>query len=108
MKYLLIEKGQAFYRIDENAAKKSIDQITKEDLLNLIELCLEDENFEMDEPTSTNLQHSAHLIIYKNIHAKLSDVRLKRVSFEDEMSVLYKSAIDKYSKELEKNQPDEI
>ena len=44
MKYLLIEKGQAFYRFDENeATKKPIDQITKEDILKLIELCLADE-----------------------------------------------------------------
>ena len=71
--------------------------------MKLIELCLEDESFEIDEPTSANLQHSAHQIIYKNIYAKLNDVRLKRISFEDEMSVLYKSAIDKYSKEIEKS-----
>lgn len=104
MKYLLIEKGQAFYRFDENeATKKPIDQITKEDILKLIELCLADESFEMDELTSANLQHSAHQIIYKNIHAKLNDVRLKRIGFEDEMSTLYKSAIDKYSLELEKS-----
>lgn len=108
MKYLLIERGQAFYHFDENeAAKKPIDQITKEDILELIELCLEDECFEMDEPTLANLQHAAHQIIYKNIYAKLNDVRLKRINFEDEMSTLYKSAIDKYSLELEKSRDTE-
>lgn len=104
MKYLLVENGQGFYRTDENVAKKPIDQITKEDILRLIELCLEDTTFEMDEFSLENLQHSAHYIIYKNIYSKLNDVLLKRVSFEDEMSALYKSAIDKYSLELDEAQ----
>ena len=41
--------------------------------------------------------------IYKNIYQKFEDIRLHRVSFEDEKVNLYRIAINKYSSELSKN-----
>ena len=101
MKYLMIEKGQGFYRLDESKeSKKSLDKITKEDLLVLVELCAEKVDFDMDQYDVTLVHHAAHQIIYKNIFQKLDDLRQRRVSFTDEKCLLYRAAIAKYSSEL--------
>lgn len=102
MKYLMIENGQGFYCLDESKGeKKSLDQITKEELLALVELCVEKEDFEMDQYDAALVHHAAHKIIYKNIFQKLDDLRQRRVSFADEKVSLYRAAIAKYSSELE-------
>ena len=105
MKYLIIERGQAKYTVDANTRpQKSIDKISKDDLLKLIDLCMNDESFEMDPYDERELQNKAHQIIYKNIYRKLDDITKKRVSFSDEMTSLYRSAIEKYSVELKKRE----
>lgn len=101
MKYLIIENNKAFYQINDDVdSKKTIDQITKEDLLKLVELCIEEE-FEMDSFDAVKIPQAAHQIIYKNIYQKLNDLRLHRVSFVDEKTILYRKAIDSYSAEIE-------
>ena len=48
MKYLIIDNGQGFFCFENDTSKrKPIDQITKEDLLKLVNLSLA-ETFEMD------------------------------------------------------------
>lgn len=102
MKYLIIEKNRAFYQLNNDiSTKKSIDQISKEDLLTLVELCMEEDSFEMDPFDARDIPHAAHQIIYKNIYQKLNDLRLHRVSFTDEKTSLYHKAIDSYMTELD-------
>lgn len=102
MKYFVIERGKVFYMFDGDLTqKKSIDQISKEELMKMLNLCLEDDNFEMDMYDDSKVQNAAHQIIYKNIYQKLNDIRMRRVSFEDEKISLYRSAINKYSKMTE-------
>ena len=68
MKYLMIDNGMGFYCLDGSvASKKPLDNITKEELLTLVELCVEKEDFEMDQYDATLVRHAAHQIIYKNI-----------------------------------------
>ena len=63
----MIENGQAQYTTDPGApASIKIDQISKEDLLNLLELCISEESFDMDPYDEVLLQNKAHQIIYKN------------------------------------------
>lgn len=101
MKFLIIEHGQAQYTIDPNVpASTKIDQISKDDLLKLLELCLTEDSFEMDPYDDSKLQNKAHQIIYKNLYQKLDDVMKQRVRFSDEKTVLYRAAITKYSAEL--------
>ena len=91
MKYLMVDNGRVFYSLDGSAAsKKPIDQISKDDLLILLKLSISEESFEMDP----------YQIIYKNIYQKFEDIRLHRVSFEDEKVNLYRTAINRYSSEL--------
>lgn len=101
MKYLVIENGQAKYTIDPTVpASIKLDQISKDDLLKLLDICMTEEDFEMDPYDETSLQNKAHQIIYKNIYQKLEDLRKHRVRFSDEKTVLYRAAINKYSAEL--------
>ena len=101
MKFLTINHGQALYTVDATVpASKTVDQITKEDLLKLLDLCITEENFEMDQYDETLLHNKAHQIIYKNIYQKLDDLKRQRVRFSDETTELYRNAIEKYSAEL--------
>ena len=84
MKYLMVDNGRVFYSLDGSAAsKKPIDQISKDDLLILLKLAISEESFEMDP-----------------YYQKFEDIRLHRVSFEDEKVNLYRTAINRYSSEL--------
>lgn len=98
MKYLIIENGQVFFRFDESKEiKKSIDTITKEDILKLLQAAIEDESFEMDIYDDSVVHNTAHKIIYKNIYQKLDDLLKRRINFIDEKINLYRAAIDKYT-----------
>ena len=66
-------------------------------------LAISEESFEMDPYSTESVHNAAHQIIYKNIYQKFEDIRLHRVSFEDEKVNLYRIAINKYSSELSKN-----
>lgn len=104
MKYLTINNGQALYTVDSSApASIKIDRISKEDLFKLLDLCVTEENFEMDPYDEDLLHNKAHQIIYKNISQKLDDLRKQRIRFSDEKIVLYRNAINKYSAELSAN-----
>ena len=101
MKYLMVDNGRVFYSLDGSAAsKKPIDQISKDDLLILLKLAISEESFEMDPYSTESVHNAAHQIIYKNIYQKFEDIRLHRVSFEDEKVNLYRTAINRYSSEL--------
>lgn len=101
MKYLMIENGLGFYCLDGSVnSKKQIDKITKEELLSLVKLCVEREDFEMDQYDVALVRQPAHQIIYKNIYQKLNDLMHRRVSLADEKISLYRAAIAKYSSEL--------
>lgn len=95
MKYLKIENGKGFYRLDGNDWHP-IDKLNKDHLLTLVNLSLTDE-FEMDEFDKEKLEHKAHQVIYKNIFEKFSELEKKNNRFKDESESLYKSAIEKYS-----------
>lgn len=75
----------------------------KDDLLTLLKLAISEESFEMDPYSTESVHNAAHQIIYKNIYQKFEDIRLHRVSFEDEKVNLYRIAINKYSSELSEN-----
>ncbi len=101
MQYLMVDNGRVFYSLDGSAASKNpIDQISKDDLLTLLKIAISEESFEMDPYSTESVHNAAHQIIYKNIYQKFEDIRLHRVSFEDEKVNLYRTAINKYSSEL--------
>ena len=102
MKCLIIENGKGFFSIDGDT-KTPLDQVTKEDLLFLLNTIIESE-VEMDPYDETVLSHAAHKIIYRNLFEKFKDLEKNKARFKDESASLYRAAIEKYNVELsEKN-----
>ncbi|ANU54650.1 hypothetical protein I5Q82_06875 [Acutalibacter muris] len=102
MKCLLIENGKGYYALDESN-KISLDQLTKEDLLKLLDLVLSSE-VEIDPYDENNLQNAAHRIIYRNLCSKLNSLIDNKARFKDESISIYKAAMDKYKVELQKEE----
>ena len=99
MKCLLIDDGKGYYSLDgEN--KFPLDQITKEDLLKMLDLII-DFDAEMDEYDENRIHNAAHKIIYRNLYSKLNDLSAHKTRFKDESTSLYRTAVEKYSAELE-------
>jgi len=95
MKYLKIKDNKGFYQIEPEKWKE-IDKINKEDLMILLDRAIEGD-FVLDEFEPDKLSNKAHLIIYKNLHEKLTELLENKDRFKDESEQLYKSAITKYS-----------
>ncbi len=98
MKLLRINRNRGSF-VDDKDEFTSIDKITKEDLLRLVNLTLEEEKVEFDEYDEDKLQHPAHQIIYKSIFEKLSRLRDRRQEFKDESERMYLEDYEKYRDE---------
>ena len=90
-----INNGKGFFSVDGDIWKV-LDEISKEDILTIINLCLED-SFEMDNPSDETVHNKAHDIIYKNLYAKFLELNNQRTRFKDESDNLFKEALAKYS-----------
>lgn len=97
MKLLKIEKNLGYFLIDKDNFD-TVDKITKDDLLRLVNLTL-NENVEFDEYKDENLKNQAHQIIYKSIFEKLHALIERKQSFIDECERLYLSEYERYRKE---------
>ena len=95
MKCLKIENGKGFFSLD-GKSWKPLDEISKEDILTIMNLCLEG-SFEMDNPSDETVHNKAHDIIYKNLYAKFLELNNQRTRFKDESEYLFKEALAKYS-----------
>ena len=100
MTYLKIDNNKGYFRIDgTNEEWAELDQISKDDLLKLIDKATTKE-FQMDEYKDELLQNPAHNIIYRNIYGKFNELLSNKTRFQDSVNAMYKTAIDKYSVEL--------
>ena len=98
MKLLEIENNLGYYR--DNLGKFApVDKITKEDLLRLVNLTLEEDEVEFDEYNDENLMNQAHQIIYKSIFEKLRGLKQRRQEFIDQSDRLYLEEYEKYRDE---------
>lgn len=97
MNYLKIERSGRCIFMDSKGEKKDIDQISKEDILYLLDKATEEgHEFEMDDPTSNEIKNEAHKIIYENLYDKFQDLVKNKNKFIDESEALYRDAIQKY------------
>lgn len=94
MKYFRINNNKVYFINKENN-EQELDQITKEDLLFLINKAFSDD-FEFDQYDSDMIKNQAHNVIYKNIEKKFSEFISQKDEINDEVNNLYKAAIDKY------------
>lgn len=95
MKYFKVENNKVYFMNNENNYIE-LDQITKEDLLYLINKAF-DEDFEYDAYETDKINHQAHNVMYKNIENKFSEFISRKDEIIDEVNNVYKAAIDKYS-----------
>jgi len=97
MKYLKIESHKGYFIKDKSKPIDwtEIDQIEKEDLLNLLDIATK-EDFELDVYDESILGNKAHQIIYKHIAEKFTTILSNKSRFKDEVDNLFKIALDKY------------
>lgn len=97
MKLLKIEDNKGHY-LNEAGEFEEIDKISKEGLLKLVNLTLNDEA-EFDEYKKDDVKNEAHQIIYKNIFEKLRDLKARKKEFIDESQTLFLSDYQKYKED---------
>jgi len=97
MKLLKIEGDLGYYR-DDRGEFTPVDKITKEDLLRLVNLTL-DEEVEFEEYKDEDLKNHAHKIVYKSIFEKLRGLKERRQEFIDESERLYLQEYERYRDE---------
>lgn len=95
MKCLKIVNGKGEFSLDGDSWKV-LDDISKEDILAIVNKCLED-CFEMDDPSKAEVHNKAHEIIYKNLYVKFDELNSQRSRFKDESENIFKDALAKYS-----------
>lgn len=98
MKLLKIENNLGYYR-DDQGEFATVDKITKEDLLRLVNLTLVEEEIEFDNHNDENLKNQAHHIIYKSIFEKLRGLRDRNQEFIDESERQYLKEYERYRDE---------
>lgn len=100
MKHLIIKDEKAYYSIN-GTDTVLIEQIGKQDILDLLKAAIEDEAFEIDEYKEEAIKNPAQNIIYKHIYEKFSDLLDNKQSIMQTAESKYKDAFEKYSGDLE-------
>jgi hypothetical protein len=101
MKYLIIENNKGYIVLSDNE-KKPLDQITKDDILVLLNKAVENDSFEMEPYEEAKLMNLAHRVIYKDLYQKFDNVLKGHVSFCDSKANMYREAIEKYKMNSQK------
>lgn len=94
MKILKIEEGKGYFSLN-GEQWSPIDQITKENLMQLLNIVLES-SVQMDEYTEASISNQAHQIIYRSICEKLVALQGNKDRFRDESDRMYQEEIEKY------------
>ena len=74
----------------------AVDRITKEDLLRLVGLAIDEEAAEFDEFDGEAIKNHAHKVIYRGVGLKLEDLRKRRKQFIDEAARLFFDEYEAY------------
>jgi len=98
MKLLRISDSTGHF-LGSNNQFLSIDRITKDDLLRLANLTLDEDEVEFDEYDEQVLKNHAHRVIYKNVIQKLQDLRARRKEFADQAARLFHEDYERYRQE---------
>lgn len=107
MKYLRINNNNGEFSVDGEHFV-DIDNITKEQLLTLLDIALSEEDFEIDEYDADTISNPAHKIIYSNLYNKFTELLKNRQQFIDDVDDLYKEAYEKYSVEEQSDENSNI
>jgi hypothetical protein len=94
MKLLSIDNNLGSY-LGESGQYNPIDKISKEDLMRLVNLTLQ-EDVGFDEYDENAIKNQAHQIVYKSVFEKLRSLRDRKQEFIDESERLYLKEYEKY------------
>lgn len=94
MKLLKIE-GELGYYLGISNQYQTVDKITKEELLRLVNLTLE-KDVEFDEYDENAIKNQAHQIVYKSVFEKLRGLSNRKQEFTDESERLFLKEYEKY------------
>lgn len=94
MKHLKIEDQTGYFTRGESWIV--VNEMTKEDLLNLAHAAVEEADFEMDAFEDAKLPNPAQKIIYQKISGQLQELHSRREAFQEEVRNVYKDAYNKY------------
>ncbi len=100
MKLLKIEETLGYY-LNKESGYTEIDKITKEDLMRLADLTLENEVI-FDEYSDESIKNHAHQIVYKSVFSNLKNLENRRQEFKDEVSRLFLSEYERYKEKPSK------
>jgi hypothetical protein len=95
MKLLKIELNSGHY-LNDAGGYSAVDKLSKEDLLRLVNLTLEEGSIEFDDYDESLLKNQAHQVIYKSVVQKLKALRERRQEFLDESERLFLPEYEKY------------
>ena len=95
MKILKIERGNGCYLSGADQYTE-IDKITKDHLLELINITLEHE-VAFDAYDAQSLHNQAQRIVYRNILEKLQDLASRRQEFKDESDKWYEKEYERFA-----------
>ncbi|MBS5966677.1 MAG: hypothetical protein KIA06_04305 [Finegoldia magna] len=98
MNYTKIKNSNVYFRLSGSDNWKPISDLTGDDLIKLIEKCIDEDDFNLEEFDDTLIENEAHKIIYKSIYQKINDIHLERDNIIDENTQRYNDIIEKYSK----------
>jgi hypothetical protein len=94
MKLLKVESDKGQF-MAKDGTYHSIDEITKEDILRMIQLVLNEE-VEFDQYDEILIKNPAHQIVYKSIYHNLISLKQRRQEFVDESERLYLEDYKRY------------
>jgi hypothetical protein len=94
----MIENNCGHFRA-ESGAYETIDKISKDDLLRLVNFTLSEGEVDFDEYDENLVKNHAHQVIYKSIVRKLISLRERRQEFSDEAARLYLEDYERYKAE---------
>lgn len=98
MKLLSISEGKGFF-LGEAGSPTPIDQITKEDLLRLVDLTLT-LDAPMDAYDVSLLLNQAHQIIYENVWTRLSELGSRKKEFLDDSKRAFLTEYERYKNDV--------
>ena len=103
MKLLEIKNMQGLF-LDEKNDLITVDKITKDHLLRLVDLTLSEQDIEFDEYDEALIGNQAHQIVYQNIYQKLSNLYARRQDFVDETATQFLDDYNRYKQHVDDNE----
>lgn len=95
MKILKYENNVSYLNVD--GKDKKILEISKEDILKVLEYIYENEDAELEEYDKEKIVNEAEKIVYENLYNKLSNFKENKQILKSEIDNLFSELEERYS-----------